>query len=198
MYNPPAGPGSPPRGANPYTSPNASPLRRPSQQNLQSEFRRSSIPSHLRNESWAPHGHAGGSSHARRGSVVDIAADFLGPQGHETLEKARRVTDKAEDWVDAVSRPVRPFLPGIGRFLIVVTFLEDALRIVTQMGGKSIGSRGSCRADRAGWDSDWGGWGLVRCQEVSLDASADQIDKLVPSIYDYLDINLQTRTITSR
>ena len=28
--------------------------------------------------------------------------------------------------------PFNRYLPGIGRFLIVVTFLEDALRIMTQ------------------------------------------------------------------
>jgi len=137
MYNPPPERSSSPLGPSSYAGSNSSsPLRRPSNQSLNGEFRRSSIPSHLRSESWAPHGHGGGNSHARRGSVVDIAADFLGPQGHETLEKARRVTDLAEDWVDAASRPIRPFLPGIGRFLIVVTFLEDAWRIITQMGGK--------------------------------------------------------------
>ena len=31
-----------------------------------------------------------------------------------------------------VSDPIKPYLPAIGRFLIVVTFLEDALRIITQ------------------------------------------------------------------
>ncbi|KAK8087950.1 hypothetical protein PG997_002911 [Apiospora hydei] len=37
-----------------------------------------------------------------------------------------------EDMLDTFSEPIKPYLPVIGRFLIVVTFLEDALRILTQ------------------------------------------------------------------
>ncbi|KAI9790523.1 MAG: hypothetical protein M1816_005030 [Peltula sp. TS41687] len=48
------------------------------------------------------------------------------------LDAIRAQTSKIEDWLDTLSDPVRPYLPAIGRFLIVVTFLEDALRIVTQ------------------------------------------------------------------
>lgn len=48
------------------------------------------------------------------------------------LEAIREQTNKIEDWLDTLSEPVRPYLPAIGRFLIVVTFLEDAVRIVTQ------------------------------------------------------------------
>ncbi|GAA5963948.1 hypothetical protein JCM3765_006066 [Sporobolomyces pararoseus] len=77
-------------------------------------------------------------NHARRGSVIDIAADMLaGQAGVESLEKARKVTDKVEDTLEQWVKPVRPWLPGIGRFLIVVTFLEDALRILTQLGDQN-------------------------------------------------------------
>merc|ERR1711939_1044455 len=31
-----------------------------------------------------------------------------------------------------MGEPLRPYLPAIGRFLIVVTFIEDAIRIITQ------------------------------------------------------------------
>ncbi|KAL2212731.1 SURF4-domain-containing protein [Sarocladium strictum] len=48
------------------------------------------------------------------------------------LEQLRPYTTKIEDLLDTVSEPVKPYLPAIGRFLIVVTFLEDALRIMTQ------------------------------------------------------------------
>ncbi|KAN0069916.1 SURF4 family domain containing protein [Elaphomyces granulatus] len=48
------------------------------------------------------------------------------------LDAIREQTSKIEDWLDTVSDPIKPYLPAIGRFLIVVTFLEDALRIVTQ------------------------------------------------------------------
>ncbi|GAA6009041.1 hypothetical protein JCM11491_005724 [Sporobolomyces phaffii] len=91
----------------------------------------------------SPNMGAGGSrrasgGHARRGSVIDIAADMLaGQAGVESLEKARKVTDKVEDTLEQWAKPVRPWLPGIGRFLIVVTFLEDALRILTQLGDQN-------------------------------------------------------------
>ncbi|KAF2401293.1 SURF4-domain-containing protein [Trichodelitschia bisporula] len=48
------------------------------------------------------------------------------------LDAIREQTSKIEDFLDTVSDPLKPYLPAIGRFLIVVTFLEDALRIVTQ------------------------------------------------------------------
>ncbi|KAI1266103.1 SURF4 family-domain-containing protein [Xylariaceae sp. FL1019] len=48
------------------------------------------------------------------------------------LDAIRAQTSKIEDFLDAISGPVKPYLPAIGRFLIVVTFLEDALRIITQ------------------------------------------------------------------
>ncbi|KAK4560476.1 ER-derived vesicles protein erv29 [Recurvomyces mirabilis] len=48
------------------------------------------------------------------------------------LDAIRQQTSKIEDWLDTISDPVKPYLPMIGRFLIVVTFLEDALRILTQ------------------------------------------------------------------
>jgi len=48
------------------------------------------------------------------------------------FEKLRVLGSQIEDQIDTLSQPLRPYLPAIGRFLIVVTFLEDALRIVTQ------------------------------------------------------------------
>jgi len=48
------------------------------------------------------------------------------------LDTIREQTSKIEDWLDTISDPIKPYLPAIGRFLIVVTFLEDALRIITQ------------------------------------------------------------------
>lgn len=48
------------------------------------------------------------------------------------LDTIRTYTDKIEELLDNASDPVKPYLPAIGRFLIVVTFLEDALRIITQ------------------------------------------------------------------
>ncbi|RKF54817.1 Surfeit locus protein 4-like protein [Erysiphe neolycopersici] len=62
---------------------------------------------------------------------------FGGPIRENTEETSpmdliREYTGKIEDFLDTLSDPVKPFLPAIGRFLIVVTFLEDAIRIVTQ------------------------------------------------------------------
>ncbi|KAI1659734.1 SURF4-domain-containing protein [Daldinia decipiens] len=48
------------------------------------------------------------------------------------LDAIREQTSKIEDVLDTISEPIKPYLPAIGRFLIVVTFLEDALRIITQ------------------------------------------------------------------
>lgn len=48
------------------------------------------------------------------------------------LNKIREYTSKVEDLIDQYTQPIKPHLPALGRFLIVVTFLEDALRIVTQ------------------------------------------------------------------
>ncbi|KAI7297151.1 SURF4-domain-containing protein [Hortaea werneckii] len=54
------------------------------------------------------------------------------------LEAIRAQTSKIEDMLDTFSDPLKPYLPAIGRFLIVVTFLEDALRIITQWGDQLV------------------------------------------------------------
>lgn len=54
------------------------------------------------------------------------------------LDAIREQTSKIEDLLDSFSEPVKPYLPAIGRFLIVVTFLEDALRILTQWGDQLV------------------------------------------------------------
>ncbi|KAH7329053.1 SURF4 family-domain-containing protein [Stachybotrys elegans] len=53
-------------------------------------------------------------------------------QNGNILDQIRPYTSKIEDVMDSFSEPLKPYLPAIGRFLIVVTFLEDALRIITQ------------------------------------------------------------------
>jgi len=50
----------------------------------------------------------------------------------DPIAKIRAVSSKIEDLIEVYSQPLRPHLPTIGRFLIVVTFLEDSLRIITQ------------------------------------------------------------------
>jgi hypothetical protein len=50
----------------------------------------------------------------------------------DPIEKIRAIGKQIEDNIEIYSQPLKPHLPAIGRFLIVVTFLEDALRIATQ------------------------------------------------------------------
>lgn len=57
-----------------------------------------------------------------------------GNSADSPLEKIRALSATAEDYIDTYTQPIKPHLPALGRFLIVVTFLEDALRIVTQWG----------------------------------------------------------------
>ncbi|EPQ30957.1 uncharacterized protein PFL1_01146 [Pseudozyma flocculosa PF-1] len=60
------------------------------------------------------------------------AASGSRPSNDSPLDKVREYTSKVEDLIDTYTQPIKPHLPALGRFLIVVTFLEDALRIVTQ------------------------------------------------------------------
>ncbi|KAI8142021.1 SURF4 family-domain-containing protein [Fennellomyces sp. T-0311] len=46
----------------------------------------------------------------------------------------RAAGDQIEHAIDTWTRPIKPHLPAISRFLIVATFYEDALRIVAQWG----------------------------------------------------------------
>jgi len=57
------------------------------------------------------------------------AAEPEGP-----LEQFRQYSKLVEDNIEIYAQPLKPHLPAIGRFLIVVTFLEDSLRILTQWG----------------------------------------------------------------
>ncbi|CAG8604096.1 27403_t:CDS:2 [Racocetra persica] len=50
------------------------------------------------------------------------------------MDQVRQYTSKAEDILGTISSPLKPYIPAIARFLIVVTFLEDALRILFQWG----------------------------------------------------------------
>ncbi|KAF9428580.1 hypothetical protein BGZ94_001883 [Podila epigama] len=48
------------------------------------------------------------------------------------MEAVQEYSRKFEDFIDKMGQPIKPYIPAIARFLIVVTFLEDALRISTQ------------------------------------------------------------------
>ncbi|MBW0545419.1 hypothetical protein O181_085134 [Austropuccinia psidii MF-1] len=53
-------------------------------------------------------------------------------QFNQALSKLQNWSSSIEDFIELYTHPIKPYLPGLGRFLIVVTFYEDALRIVTQ------------------------------------------------------------------
>lgn len=48
------------------------------------------------------------------------------------LERFQKTTEQLDNILGVIAQPVKPYLPGVGRFLIVATFLEDAFRIITQ------------------------------------------------------------------
>lgn len=54
------------------------------------------------------------------------------PDSDDPIAKLRTFASQVEDYIEIYSQPLKPHLPAIGRFLIVVTFLEDAWRIMTQ------------------------------------------------------------------
>lgn len=54
------------------------------------------------------------------------------PSVDSPLDTVKQLSAKVEDVLDTAFEPLKPYLPALGRFLIVVTFLEDAIRILTQ------------------------------------------------------------------
>ncbi|WFD01962.1 ER-derived vesicles protein erv29 [Malassezia obtusa] len=56
----------------------------------------------------------------------------------EWVQRVKEYSSQAEDLIDAWSQPIKPYLPALGRFLIVVTFLEDAVRILTQWSDQTV------------------------------------------------------------
>ncbi|RCH88113.1 hypothetical protein CU098_009463 [Rhizopus stolonifer] len=50
----------------------------------------------------------------------------------DVQQTIKQVSSRLEDAIDTVGQPVKPYLPALSRFLIVVTFYEDALRILCQ------------------------------------------------------------------
>ncbi|KAI9222037.1 SURF4 family protein [Blastocladiella britannica] len=49
-----------------------------------------------------------------------------------SLHQFKPFAARVEDTVDRIGSPLKPYLPVLARFLLVVTFLEDSLRIVSQ------------------------------------------------------------------
>ncbi|KAG8903045.1 hypothetical protein FRB99_003793 [Tulasnella sp. 403] len=67
-------------------------------------------------------------------SRININGGSFDASSESPLEKLRVWGSWFEDQIDILSQPLRPHLPMLGRVLIVITFLEDALRIVSQWG----------------------------------------------------------------
>ncbi|KAI0293964.1 SURF4-domain-containing protein [Russula brevipes] len=76
--------------------------------------------------SYSPDPHGIGNSRSSSG--------YRAANPENPVEKLRYYAKQIEDYVEIYSQPLRPHLPAIGRFLIIVTFLEDSLRIITQWG----------------------------------------------------------------
>jgi uncharacterized membrane protein YphA (DoxX/SURF4 family) len=66
------------------------------------------------------------------GTTLGSGNQYGGPAEPNALDQIRQYTSKIEDVLDTYSEPIKPMLPAIGRFLIVVTFIEDSIRIITQ------------------------------------------------------------------
>ena len=62
------------------------------------------------------------------------SAGYRAANPDDPMEKFRAWSKMIEDNVEIQAQPLKPYLPALGRFLIVVTFLEDALRIMSQWG----------------------------------------------------------------
>lgn len=60
------------------------------------------------------------------------SSGFRAANPDDPLEKIREFGKQIEDNVEIYAQPMRPHLPAVGRFLIVVTFIEDSIRILTQ------------------------------------------------------------------
>lgn len=48
------------------------------------------------------------------------------------MERIQKLSFHAEEYINRVANPIKPYLSHIGRFLLVVTFFEDAFRICVQ------------------------------------------------------------------
>ncbi|CAG8625880.1 6908_t:CDS:2 [Ambispora leptoticha] len=48
------------------------------------------------------------------------------------MDQVKEYTSKFEEYLEKFSQPLKPYIPAIARFLIVVTFIEDSIRIILQ------------------------------------------------------------------
>ncbi|GMM28869.1 Erv29 protein [Martiniozyma asiatica (nom. inval.)] len=64
-------------------------------------------------------------------SVLDVVNSMI-PSDNEHVKKFERASDQLDEYLDKYLGFFKPYVPAIGRFLIVATFLEDSLRIISQ------------------------------------------------------------------
>lgn len=69
----------------------------------------------------------------RSSSTLDVINSFI-PSSNPIIKKFESFTDKFDNIFDNLSliNFLKPFIPTIGRFLIVATFIEDSFRIMSQ------------------------------------------------------------------
>lgn len=48
------------------------------------------------------------------------------------MDGLQKASNEAENFLEKLASPVKPYMPVIARFLLVVTFLEDSIRIMSQ------------------------------------------------------------------
>lgn len=65
-------------------------------------------------------------SYAPSGYSPDPMSTARGSQrsDNEIIAKIQDVSSKVEDAIETYTQPIRPYVPALARFLIVVTFLE--------------------------------------------------------------------------
>ncbi|TPX40566.1 hypothetical protein SeMB42_g05940 [Synchytrium endobioticum] len=54
------------------------------------------------------------------------------------VQDIKKYSEKFENILETISSPLKPWLPLIARFLLVVTFLEDSLRITSQWSEQTV------------------------------------------------------------
>ncbi|KAG7910031.1 hypothetical protein KL906_001936 [Ogataea polymorpha] len=64
-------------------------------------------------------------------SALDSIAQMI-PSENPYVMKFEKFTKQVEELIDGYLSPAKPYVPFIGRFLIVATFFEDSLRIMSQ------------------------------------------------------------------
>ncbi|GMG39780.1 unnamed protein product [Ambrosiozyma monospora] len=67
----------------------------------------------------------------RRMSALDSINNLI-PSDNPNVKKFEQCSEKVENFIDQYLGGAKPYVPSIGRTFIVATFIEDAIRIVTQ------------------------------------------------------------------